>query len=272
MPVIITATDFSDVADKAVNYTCQLAGEHGASVTVLHSYIVPVTFSDTPMPAMPIEDGRQIAETSMNAYMNKLAASFPDIEISGKVIYGDIIDTLEEYTEEQEKPWLIVLGNNQEDSLWLGSTVLSALRNLNYPVVAIPSGAVYRPVKKICLACDYTHINASFPAHELLDLVSSMNAELHVLNINYTQAADPAVKQESKELHTLLDPAQPQFHFVDNPKIDEAIQQFVESNHMDWLVVIPQKHSFFDGLFHKSHTKAMVQMSHIPLIALHNVG
>ncbi|HXS38069.1 MAG TPA: universal stress protein [Flavipsychrobacter sp.] len=269
MPVIITATDFSDVADKAVNYACRFAGEHGASVTVLHSYIVPVTFSDTPMPAMPIEDGRQIAETSMNTYISKLVGSFPDIEITGKVIYGDIIDTLEEYTEE-EKPWLIILGNNQEDSLWLGSTVLSALRHLHYPVVAIPPDAVYRPVKKICLACDYTHITSAFPTQQLLDLVINTKAELHVLNINYTSDADPAVKQESKELHALLDSAQPEFHFVDNPKIDEAIQQFVESNHMDWLVVIPQKHSFFDGLFHKSHTKAMIQMSHIPLIALHN--
>jgi hypothetical protein len=39
---------------------------------------------------------------------------------------------------------------------------------------------------------------------------------------------------------------------------------------MDWLVVIPHRHSFFEGLFHKGHVKAMVRMSKVPIVALHD--
>jgi hypothetical protein len=52
MPLIIAATDFSDVAENAVNYACSLATAQKAEVMVIHSFIVPVMFSDIPMPEL----------------------------------------------------------------------------------------------------------------------------------------------------------------------------------------------------------------------------
>jgi nucleotide-binding universal stress UspA family protein len=52
-------------------------------------------------------------------------------------------------------------------------------------------------------------------------------------------------------------------------KAEEAIEDFIEKNEIDWLVMIPRKHSFFEGLFHKSHSKAIARRVRIPLVALH---
>jgi len=63
----------------------------------------------------------------------------------------------------------------------------------------------------------------------------------------------------------------PQYHFVANPDIDGAIQNFITANHMDWLILAPHRHSFLGALFHKSHTAAMVRTSSIPIISLHKL-
>lgn len=273
MPVIITATDFSEIGENAVRYACELAREHSASLTIIHSFIVPIAFSETPMPVMPIDESKDIAEDRMKKELNELKAKFPEVDMVGKIMYGDIIDCLKEYTEEGVAPWMIVLGNSgtgDESSLWLGSTALSALKTLQFPVIAIPPTTKYKSIKKICFACDYKHVTGKLPTQRLLDIVTHTKAELHVLNVEHNnKGIDPETPLETEQLNQYLAPANPQYHFVDDENTDEAINAFVDANQMDWLVVIPHKHSFFEGLFHKSHVKAMVKMSNVPIVALH---
>lgn len=274
MSEIIAATDFSDIAENAVRYACRLAQSCNTSVTIAHSFIIPVAFSDTPMPVMPVDEGREIAEEKMTALLEKLKAEFPDLPLTGRVMYGDIVDSLQEYFEENEEPWLIVLGNSDVDddsAIWLGSTVLNALKNLPYPVMAVPPGASYGDVKKICFTCDLKHVTNQLPTQQLLSLVEQTGAELHVLTIGHSnQGFEPDTVMENEELRMYLAPASPEYHFVDNKDVDSAIQSFVQDNGIDWLVSIPHKHSFFEGIFHKGHVKAMIRMTHIPLVALHD--
>jgi len=285
MPLIITATDYSDIADKAINYSCRLAADIGASVVVLHSFIIPVTFSDIPMtvmPVMPVSDEMLIAEKSMDDLIGKLKLVHTGIDISGKVVYGDIIDGIEEQTEAQ-LPWMIVMGNSDagDSASWFGNAVAKALRTLPYAVLVVPPDAAYKPVKKICFASDYKYGIDVVIANQLTNIVTQLNAELHILNISSDSdqqnetAGNAGVGEKLPEpvehnINAGLLAAQPQYHLVAGTNVDEAIQKFTEDNNMDWLLIIPHKHSFFEGLFHKSHTEAMVQKSHIPIVALHD--
>jgi nucleotide-binding universal stress UspA family protein len=273
MSNIITATDFSDIADKAVNYACRMAAQLNDSIIVIHAFIIPVAFTDTPMPVMPIEDGKKIADSRMNEYIGKLRSVFPDLNILSQVMYGEIVDCLQEYIDENKGSRCIVMGNSAAEgpSIWTGGTILHALRKLEYPVIAIPENAVYKPVKKICLACDYKEITDKFPLEQLKDLVIETGAELHVLNIghNSKDITDSTV-METEQLHLYLKDLAPQYHFIDSENVDVSIESFVKSNNMDWLIVIPHKHSFFEKLFHKNHTEALAGISHVPLVALHS--
>ncbi len=59
MPLIIAATDFSDIAQNAVKYACNLAIAQKADLLILHSYIMPVMFSDVPIPAALVNDAQK---------------------------------------------------------------------------------------------------------------------------------------------------------------------------------------------------------------------
>jgi nucleotide-binding universal stress UspA family protein len=271
MPVIIAATDFSPVATNAVHYACRLANACNAAVHIVHSFIVPVTFSEAPMPMMTIDEGRQIAEDSMTELHQQLSSTYPGQDIQTFVTYGDITDSLQEYAEKVQ-PIMIVVGNSSDEgtSFWLGSNLISELKELPCTVMAIPSNAVYQPAKKICLACDFKQVTDTFPANDLISLVKATGAELHVLNVDHKNrefGADTPLNTE--RIHEFLHSVDPQYHFIDNGDIEAGINSFVGLNNMDWLAVIPHKHSFVEAMFRKSHTKAIVRMSHIPLVALH---
>jgi nucleotide-binding universal stress UspA family protein len=271
MPTILTATDFTDVATNAVHYACNLAIAHNTSVTVLHSYIIPVAFNDTPMPVMSIDEAKEIADEGMNTLMAQLSSQYPNLQVKTYISYGDITDSLQEYAA-QTTPWLTVVGNSSSENtpFWPGSNLMNALKELSHPVVAVPLEARYRPVKKICFACDYKNVSELLPATDLVALIKDTNAQLHVLNVHKNDRDfGTETPPEAETLRGMLAEAEPQYHFTSSNEIDEGIQHFVVEQNMDWLVVMPHKHNFFDRLLHHSHTKAMARMSHIPLVSLH---
>lgn len=271
MSAIITATDFSDIATNAVHYACNMAKDLGDPLIVMHAYTVPVSFHDTPMPVIPMEESREIAEEQTNKLIEELRAQYPGIDVTGKVTYGDITDSLKDHIKEHGG-WVVVVGNSSDESgFWLGSNLLTALRNLQCPVLAIPGEKTYSKVERICFACDYENVAEKLPANELVKLVTKAGAALHVLNVDHeNKGFDPDTPLESTELHEMIAEAKPEYHYIDSEDIDEGIRKYVDENNMDWLVVIPHKHNFFESIFHKSHTKAIVKNSKIPIVALHD--
>lgn len=271
MSLILTATDFSDAANYALEYTCMLANNMNADVVVLHSYTVPVSVGDNPMPMMSVEECRQIAEKAMMQLTDKLTVTFNDVNVSGLVMFGDITDVIKEYAS-QNKPWLIVVGNSlrDEDSMWFGGNLMSMMRSLPHPVLAVPEGCLYSPVSKICFACDYKKETENLPLHTIVNITSTLKSQLHVLNVDHDNTNfNTDTPEVSEVLHQKLASAKPEYHYIDSAETDEAIAQFINTHHINWLVVAPHKHGFIESLFRKSHTKELAKHINIPLLALH---
>ncbi len=272
MSQIIVATDFSEVGTNAVHYACQMALERNTDIVIMHSYSIPLMFSDVPVPASFINDTQNDAEAEMTKLTVDLSAQYPTIRVTGEVVFGDILDSISTYASSNTRPWMIVVGNgaNTEDSGWPDSLLVDAFRNLPYPVLAIPPGATYKPVKNICFAFDNKHTGNELPLLQLTGITQQFNAQLHVLNAQpgthkgeFNEGIDMMVKD-------MLYPVHPKYHIVFDGNIDQAIEKFINTNKTDLLVIIPRKHSFFESLFHHSHTKAIAHRSHIPILALHD--
>lgn len=271
MSLIITATDFTTTATHALYYAAALATKHKAQLTVLHSYIVPVTISETPMPVMSIEECREVAEKGIAKVVDELTVAFPDIAISSVVVFGDITEALTEYANEKN-PWLIVLGNSlhDEDSVWFSGNLIDIMRELTYPVLAVPTGTNYKDVDKLCFACDFKKETTSLPLGMVTAIAHEIGAELHVLNVDHNNENFNADSPEvNEQLHAALGVAKPVYHYIDGVEVDAAILDFVNNHDIDWLIVAPHKHSFFERIFHKSHTKTLARSINIPLLALH---
>jgi nucleotide-binding universal stress UspA family protein len=272
MPLIIAATDFSSIADNAVNYSCNLALTQGAKVVIIHSYVFPVMFSDIPLPAAMIDDTQKDAEEKMNLLVGNMRYLYPSLDITGVVVYGTLIDAIHGYVDENVAPWVVVIGNGdtEEQNAWFESSLRDASKHMIYPVLAVPPQAIYKPVLKICLAYDNNPDGNEIAVRQLREIAIRLNAELHIFNA----AADVLNRDNVTEINgntkNMLAIANPRFHFeYEVSNVDEAILAFNEKNAIDWLAIIPRKHSFFEGLFHRSHTKAIARHSPVPLLMLH---
>ncbi|MCB0696946.1 MAG: universal stress protein, partial [Chitinophagaceae bacterium] len=193
------------------------------------------------------------------------------LDVSGHIHYGDITDNLKEIIP-HHKAWLVVVGNSSanDSGFWLGSNLLSTLRNLQCPVIAVPESYLYKKVGKIAFACDLKNLENNLPAEDLVRLVQKSGGQLHVLSVDHeNRHFDPDTPYEYEVLEESLHAAHPEFHNIDNKDVEEGIRSFINNEEVDWLVVVPHKHSFFESLFHKSQTKAIVQHAHIPIVALH---
>lgn len=271
MSLIIAATDFSPIAENAVHYSCNLALAKNASLLVLHTFTFPVMYSDMPFPASLIEDTQEDAEGKMSALIERLHSIYPNLNIESKVAYGNVIDIIDEYCEHTAPPWLVIIGNSngEENSAWFESTLNELSTGLNYPLLAVPPQYAYRPVLKICYAFDNDIKGQDIALAQIKNVTRTFNAELNVFYASKDGLNRDNVAELDTKAKEMLADVNPHYHYEYGVKIDNAIIDFARNNHIDWLAVMPRKHSFFEGLFHNSHTKNIAQHANMPILLLH---
>jgi nucleotide-binding universal stress UspA family protein len=266
MSTVILATDYSAAARNAALYALELARHMHARLELVHAYIIPFAYTDSPVPLLNIEEIQKIAEDSMEVEISRLKVLAPEMAISSKILPGDIIDCLTEITE-QEPAALIVMGTSGagSDSFLWGSVAVKALRNLKSPVLAIPTNVTWKPVEKICFAADYEQISEHTPTAEILKWCRQFGASIDVIHVDKPEKAiTPPMLLVEK-----LEEADPVYHAIVNENIEGGVSEFLQEHNIGWLLVIPKKYGFFENLFHKSRTKLLTQVSNVPVLAIH---
>lgn len=274
MKTIIVPTDFSPIATNATNFAADMAININASLTLLHVYQVPVSMTDVPVVMVSADELRKSSEERLQILKQDLARiTSGKIKIYTEARLGDVSDELEEVCKHVQ-PFAVIMGTKGAsgvERIFFGSTTLTAIRHLKWPVIVVPPGKEYgRGIKKIGFACDLDKVVESVPIQFIKNMVTEFGAELHVLNVDHeNKHFKPETPEESLLLHTLLEDLHPKYHFIDNEDIEDGINEFVESNNIDLLITIPKKHKLLEGLFKPGSTKQLITKSHVPVMCVH---
>ena len=269
MSYILSTTYPSVQGLVAAEYACGMAATLACPVRLLHAYIVPVTFGEMPLPVMPADDARHLALDQMNSALTRLREKFPEADISGDVLYGDLADVLDEAADEVP-PLLTIIGNDEDVDTegWIGNNATHMLREAGHPVLAVPHAAAYRKPAHVCLAVDGRSIEEGASVETLLRLQASCGFRITVLHI-LRDGEIPAVFTGTT-LGKQLASGNPLYvELSSSGAVDTLIAQFTSAHGMDWLAVIPHQYGFWEGLFHKSHTAQMLHVAQLPILALH---
>lgn len=271
MSYLLAATDFSTVSNNAAQYAAGLAAQHNMPLVLFHSFNFPAMVNDVTIPATLIDETRTDAEKNLELIAAKMRLEYPTIRLKTVVSYGTFLDTVWQYTESAGTPWMMVMGNSnpQENSSWFFSMLKTVRKDVNFAVLAVPLATVYSPVQRICYADDLEQKENTHMLNTLKDITLRSKAELHVLNVQEDTSPHDAAYDVGDITKAMLADTNPQFHYRHSANINESIREFCASEQIDWLVVTPGKYNFLEGLFHKSHTKALAEMLLIPLLILH---
>lgn len=270
MKTILVATDFSPAAFNAACYAADMALAIDKEILLLNIYTIPVSYSEVPM--MINED--EIVQDMENE-LNKLKEQLLQ-RTNNKVA----IKTTERvgmfFTEldivcEQVKPYVVILGSQGStaaERLLLGGHTVYAMKHLNWPLIAVPSGAHFTGIKKIGLACDFNHVAETVPVNKIRAITKDLHAELHILNTGKQQEAKPEMAGESAVLSQMLASVEPHYHYAVERHIDQSIIDTAAANEIDLLIVVPKHHDLPHLLTHKSHTRELTMNCNVPLMAL----
>lgn len=274
MKTIIIPTDFSPTATNAMHYGIDMAKSIQASIILLHVYQVPVSYTDTPIVLVSVEELKKEAEQKLEKLHKEVEhLTSGSIKIYTETRLGNIADEIENLCE-KVKPFAVVMGSKGSsgiEKILFGSTTLTAIRHLTWPVICVPPGKTFgNGIKKIGFACDFRNIVEITPADAIKTFVKEFGAELHVLNVDYhNKQFKPETPEQSALLHTMLEEVNPVYDFIEHKDIEDGLNEFAEKNNLDLLITIPKKHKLLDGLFKPSSTKQLVVQSHIPVMCIH---
>lgn len=275
MKTIIIPTDFSPIAVNATNYAIELAVAIKASVLLFHVYQVPVAYNnntDVPMPLIDINEMENVQIEKIESLKQDLEhITSGEIKIDTEVRMGVLSNELEDLCNTVQ-PFAVVMGNKGAglvERLLVGSSALSAIKHLGYPVLVVPSGAIFKGIKRIGFACDFKNVADTTPVEGIKTWVKTFDAELEILNVSHSEKHNTPASDQKEILQTLLKEAKPHFFFIHNTDVEKGINEFAENNNVDLLIVMPRKHNLLETLFQKNHATELAFHSHIPILSIH---
>lgn len=271
MRTIIAPTDFSTISLNAVNYAADLAVAIQADLLLLNVVQIPATVSEIPLTEFEYDEMTEEAERELSVMRSQLRLRTRNkINIELRMMVGSVYHELEEICA-HKKPLAIVMaskGAGAVERFFVGSNTVYAVNNLKYPVLVVPQNTTFTGIRKIALASDLEDLADSKPIEVVKEWVKMFNSSLDIINVSTATGGSAATVPGSISLLNQLSELQPKFFFIEKDELEEGIYQFLEQQKPDLLMVIPRKHGFFEGLVHKSRTKAFILHPHIPVLAI----
>ena len=274
MRTLIVPVDFSRCSLNAVNYALSFAYKVKADITLLHVCQVPVAVSEAPVMSATYNAVIEDAEKKILEWKRDLEhKSAGKVRIFTEIREGYLVTQLQD-TCKRLNPYAVIMGGGEKSAMErviFGSNVVSVMKHILYPLIIVPAGALFTAIDKIGLACDLRNVADTVHAEQVKKIVQDFKAQVHILHVNGEPGkmiGDQEI-EGSEWLRDLFMDLKPEFHFLNNENMDDAINVFAEKNNFDMLIIIPKKHGLLEDVFHKSHTKKITLHSHLPVLSIH---
>jgi nucleotide-binding universal stress UspA family protein len=273
MKTILILTDFSEAAQHATEFACQIAGALQAKrVLLYHAYRTIIGGTEIPVTV----DSKQIYDENMQ----KLGMLREGLEarLGGqtKIDIGTedafLYDRINPFCAQQEVDLIVMgmSGKSQVQRLLIGSTVMEVLDVSDFPVLVVPKLApVDAGIKNLILTTDLKEF--SLPAYPLMrELMDAFAPNLHVLHVQTEDEVNKTPENQSvaSRLQELLDQYNPSFKYLSGEDIENSILSFSKLYPSPLIVAVHRKRNFLSALFHHSVSKRLSYDSPAPLLAL----
>ncbi|HMG07171.1 MAG TPA: universal stress protein [Mucilaginibacter sp.] len=271
MKTIIAATDYKELSENAAEYAADIARLSKARLILLNDFTISIHAINARLPGPAIEELLSENELRLKKKAALLSEKF-GIKVLPKATFSFVEDELKSLIDEYQAN-LVVLGmpsKTLEQDL-LGNTTTSVIKNLRTPVLAVPAEAKFEGTKKVLFACDMLNGVSELLLSRIKNFALIIGAEVEVLLINETieelkdKGADPLIYENVSHQ---LDGIDYYYKNLRSDSIIHSIEQEIKNFQADLLIMVPEKHGFWDSMIHRSKTRIMAAGLHIPLLSI----
>lgn len=266
MQKILIPTDFSPVADNALDYAIEIAAPFKSELYLYHVFTIhKVDYNwDFPEDEQPYKRKlEKKMELTKLKFLDKITRKGLSIETI--VEEGNISSIFKRKVAKHEIN-LIIMGSKGASGLEkviFGSVAAAALQKTTVPVLVVPPEHPFLPLEQIVLATDLHDVppNVLSP---LQKLASKFGAKVIILHVNTGSGKD-----QIAEMDLTLEDVETTYQEVPlSDSINESINEFIENNKCDLLCMIRREKVLLESIFQRSITKNQVYNSKTPLLVL----
>ena len=260
MKKILLPTDFSQNAINAIHYALELFKDEVCTFYLLNTYTPVIYNYDYQMNTggylgevvdvvkkNSISKLEELKKDLKKKYVNN-KHSFTIIS-SFNLLTDEIKDLIKEYDLD-----LIVMGTKGSSGareVLFGSNTIHVINKVKCPVLAIPDGYFFEKPTEILFPTDYK-VDYTLKQLDVLKLIADRyQSRVHILNVSHGTDLTETENKNKKKLEKLLAEQKHVSYRVDDQEIPQAINEFQGATYVQLLMMINNKHSFFENLFFK---------------------
>jgi len=269
MKTIIATTSLTERCLHVTDYATDMAVNIKAELLLLHIVQIPSSF-DTTLAGYEYASVLENAEADMAVLKkNLLLRAGCMITITSRVVTGTLQEEIEEVCS-ANRPFIVIAGTEREsftDRFLFGSNTFSIVKNLHYPVLLVPPGAIFNNIKKIVLTSDCEDIEQA-PTDIIRQMAELFNASVDIVNVIRSSNEENKNAVSCYLLAKQFADFNPQTNFIISDNTGQAIHDYALEHQDDLVIVIARKHNFLASLVHKSQSGKIALQQPVPVLAI----
>lgn len=272
MKTIIVATDFSPVAENAVEYAAAAAQQTGARLVLFHLHTVSIHAVNARVSPRALQEMLDRNKERFEARGEALRRAY-HIDVVVDWYIGDFYESIQASIARFDAT-LLVMGmaaKSLEQDL-LGNTTTSAIHRLRTPILAVPQGAKFKGVKQVLFACDMLQGAQRAVLAQVRTVAAGFGADVTIFHVNKTiskiKSGETVLASHGQAFDEVFDGLSYYYKEVQSNAVLDEINREIQAIAADILVMVPLRYGFWSSLVHKSKTRIMASQSEIPLLSI----
>lgn len=276
MKKILLPTDFSKNSQNAITCALKLFARETCSFYLINTY-TPAVYQAEYVLHSPgqIGLGDMYQSNSMDL-LEELKQQLeeqlpnPNHRFFIHAAFNTVVEELKVMAEKEEAD-LIVMGTQGATGakeILFGTHTVHVIKAVNCPVLVIPSGYSYTPVKKILFPADFEPAYEKIPLEILRDIAGLQEAQIEIMHVSSGYELSAPQAENRNSLLKLLGQIPYRLHDLPSQELIPAINSFQQGTPVNLLVMVRNKHSFLERLFIEPVVKKIAFHVNIPLLVL----
>jgi nucleotide-binding universal stress UspA family protein len=276
---MLLPTDFSDNSWNAIKYALQLFKNEACNITLLNTY-TPLIYQVDEMQFDSDKFGlvhsmADVSETGLDEMLQKIRNEFnnPKHTFSKISSFNSLTTEINELYKEKMMD-MIVMGTKGATGvreLLFGTNTVHLIKDARCPILAIPSNYSFEPPHEILFPSDYEVNFQERHIQPIMDIASSFKSRIHVLNTSRGYELSIEQEKNRQKLESYFKDLTYSFHSVSSQNVQEAITSFQLTTSINLLIMIKNKHSFFENLFFKSVINQIGFHLNVPFLVIPSI-